>query len=275
MDRSVIYLRTEWDNGSPTYVVTLPDISDEQRRGIEGVVDEEGFVRNGVCWRPAGDAKLYRLFEAVRSIGFDLNFQSDPDGPFNLHRLHLRPETRSRLEQTESFRLDELAGFCPVQAEGEFDGLYFYFRARGAHWRFEAGGDAIGNKCAVWWYEEAWPSPTGFEAGYMSDDDAIQCILKAIDFHRFTDRSRFEKSHPDYERTTLEGWSLGALSLANVLERLSVTAEEVITRLDVYGIERPYFADLELKAIATKTGADQVAANMPGVSPDHTGEDDW
>ncbi len=250
------------------------DASAEELQEIERIVDSEGFVRDEERWRPGGEAKLYRLSEALRAAGFGLKFEPDDDRPFNLQCLHLMPETRSSLEHTESLRLDELAGFCPVQAEGEFDGIYFYFRARGSYWRFEAGGNATNSKGARWWHEECWPGPTGFEAGYMSDDDAIRCILKAIDLHRFSDRSRFEEGHRDYERTTLEGWFLGALSLPRVVKRLGTSGEEALKRLTAYGIERPYFADLELKALSTVPGKDQALDKVRGIWTDPADEDD-
>ncbi|EJC80659.1 hypothetical protein Rleg4DRAFT_2294 [Rhizobium leguminosarum bv. trifolii WSM2297] len=83
----------------------------------------------------------------------------------------------------------------------------------------------------------------------MSDEDAIRCILKAVEIYRRIDRSRFEKGHPDYERTTLEGWAVGALSLRRVIRRLGISGQEAVERAITYGIELPYFADRELEAL--------------------------
>ncbi|MBY5667405.1 hypothetical protein HFO43_02280 [Rhizobium leguminosarum] len=253
--KPTLHWRTEWNNGIPTFTVKFIDASRKQRQAIEQAADNEGFVREGDQWRPMERAKLPSLFEVVRAIGFDFIFEpEDADAPFDLQRLKLSPETRERLESLSNFRLGELAGYCPVQAQGEFDGSYLYFRARGSYWRFEAGGNENGTKGAKWWYEEHWPNKTGFEAGYMSDENAIRCILKAVEIYRVEDRGRFGKGHPDYERTTLEGWSLGVLSLRRASRRLGTTGEEAFERMTAYGIEVPYFADLELKALNSDSG---------------------
>lgn len=62
----------------------------------------------------------------------------------------------------------ELGGACPVQGDGEVDGVPFYFRARGRHWSiefglgtdedgrltgetiFERGGETVGEYSASW-----------------------------------------------------------------------------------------------------------------------------
>jgi len=273
--KPTLYWRTEWNNGIPTFTVKFIDASHEQRQAIERAADNEGFVREGDQWRPMERAKLPSLFEVVRAIGFDFIFEpEDADALFDRQRLKLSPETRGRLESLSNFRLDELAGYCPVQAQGEFDGSYFYFRARGSYWRFEAGGNESGTKGAKWWYEEHWPNKTGFEAGYMSDENAIRCILKAVEIYRAEDRGRFEKGHPDYERTTLEGWSLGALSLRRASRRLGITGEEAIERMKAYGIEVPYSADLELKALNSGSGTVLGLNQIQGVWTELPDEDE-
>ncbi|TAX05594.1 hypothetical protein ELH97_25120 (plasmid) [Rhizobium leguminosarum] len=275
MAKPTLHWRTEWNNGTPTFTVKFIDASHEQRQAIERAADNEGFVREGDQWRPMERAKLPSLFEVVRAIDFDFIFEpEDADAPFDLQRLKLSPETRERLESLSNFRLDELAGYCPVQAQGEFDGSYFYLRARGSYWRFEAGGNENGTKGAKWWYEEHWPNKTGFEAGYMSDENAIRCILKAVEIYRAEDGGRFEKGHPEYERTTLEGWSLGALSLRSASRRLGITGEEAFERMTAYGIEVPYFADLELKALNSDSGTVLGLDEIKGVWTDLPDEDD-
>ncbi|MDM9627386.1 hypothetical protein QTL95_15870 [Rhizobium sp. S152] len=275
MSKPTILWRTEWDNGAPTHVVTLSNTQSQQREELERIVDNEGFIREGDRWRPTEGAKLHGLFEAVRALGFVMEFErEDESAPFDLQRLNLKPETREKLEATSNVRLDDLAGYCPVQAEGQFDGLYFYFRARGSHWRFEAGGNESGTKGATWWHEEYWPNTTGFEAGYMDDEDAIRSILKSVEKFRTEDRTRFEKGHPEYERTTLEGWSLDVLSLSRVVRRLGISGREVIERAKAYGIELPYFADLELKALDGKPGTVFAFDKTRGIWTDMADEDD-
>jgi len=77
--------------------------------------------------------------------------------------------------------IDQLGGNCPVQAEGEIDGHSFYFRARGARWSMEVGGDIDAGK-PLWTYSETygvWP-----DAGWMPEADAHGFITKAADLFR-------------------------------------------------------------------------------------------
>jgi hypothetical protein len=82
---------------------------------------------------------------------------------------------------TYAFTITTFGGNCPVQAEGTIDGHAFYFRARGAHWSMSIGGkDVIGEP--LWRHFEYWaPWPM---AGYMTDDEARECIDRAIDIFR-------------------------------------------------------------------------------------------
>ncbi|MCQ1839091.1 hypothetical protein [Neorhizobium galegae] len=171
----------------------------------------------------------------------------------------------ARLEATPDFTFWELAGYCPVQAEGEVDGLFFYFQAREAFWRFECGGSTSGSRGPRWWHEEEFPGETGLEAGYMSDEDAICCILKSVEADRNTDRSSFEAGHPDFERTILDGWAMGALSLQRAVRRRGIIGEQAIERAKAYGIALPYLAQRELNApdnvSATVIGRDPITGN--------------
>lgn len=90
---------------------------------------------------------------------------------------------------------------------------------------------------------------TGFEAGYMSDEEAVSCILKAIELFQNGDNCHFKPEHPEYERTILEGWSAGALSLLIVTIRLGISAKETVTRMRTWGIELPYTADREVQYV--------------------------
>lgn len=72
--------------------------------------------------------------------------------------------------------IDSISGNCPVQAEGTIGDKLFYFRARGARWSIDIGGE---DPCAraEWSYTEpfgAWP-----EAGWMEPEQAEWLIRRA------------------------------------------------------------------------------------------------
>ncbi|MDW9479012.1 hypothetical protein GOB57_10090 [Sinorhizobium meliloti] len=81
----------------------------------------------------------------------------------------------------ENVVIDWLSGFCPVQAEGTVDGLPFYFRARGRHWRIGIGGDCVMEP--TWGYGESYGTGP-FDAGCMPEDEATGFIEKAIGLYR-------------------------------------------------------------------------------------------
>ena len=83
----------------------------------------------------------------------------------------------------------------------------------------------------------------------MSDEEAVSCILKAIDLFRNGDNSHFEPDHPDYERTILEGWSAGALSLRIVTIRLGISSKAAVERMQILEIELPYTAAREVQYV--------------------------
>ena len=156
---------------------------------------------------------------------------------------------RQMLEAVPKFELTELAGYCPVQAEGFLDDQFFYFRARGDVWRIEVGGDAEFTKRPTWWYGEHWPSTDGMSAGWMTDEEALGCIYRAAEDYYSSDRGRFQEGHPDYERTVLEGWSFLALTLEDVSELLGIEPDEAGNRAKALGIEPPWTSQNELKWI--------------------------
>lgn len=68
-------------------------------------------------------------------------------------------------------------GYCPIQAEVCFRGLYLYFRSRGEHalldvYESEDTGEVLPNDdCLIWtgeWHCWDWP-----KAGNLSDSDAL------------------------------------------------------------------------------------------------------
>jgi hypothetical protein len=247
---SKLVLKPLWNNGSCTYAANLKRMSSEDRREVEELADEAGYIRLDDIWTPpSGAGAVSGFFEKMRQAGFALEFEGPDDAPFDLQRLHLSGDTRRGLEGLDQFELYHLSGWTPVQAEGRLDGRYFYFRARGSYWRFEWGGNEKWTRSPRWWHEECWPSVTGFEAGYMSDEEAVSCILKAIDLFRNGDNSHFQQDHPDYERTILEGWSAGALSLRIVTIRLGISSKAAVERMQILEIELPYTAAREVQYV--------------------------
>ena len=78
--------------------------------------------------------------------------------------------------------IEWIGGNCPVQAEGTIDGQEFYFRARGSRWSLAIGGvDVIASP--DWFYEE--PYGLGpFDAGWMTEEEALAFIDKAVGLYR-------------------------------------------------------------------------------------------
>lgn len=262
-----LVLKAVWDNGTCSFVPSYSGISTIERQEINDLADEAGFDRSDEIWLLTdGRETILNFRKAMSDVGYRVAYVYDSDnGQFNLQRLHLGQGTRARLEACPDFELEDLSGWAPVQAEGRVDGRYFYFRARGSYWRLELGGNRTGTRSPRWWYEEAWETATGFGAGYLTDDEAIRCILKAVDIYRESDRSRFQPGHPDYERTVLEGWSVGALGLRHVARRLRISGEEAVTRAEKYGIEMPYYANLELEALKKRRTASRLDIDRSGV----------
>ena len=84
-----------------------------------------------------------------------------------------------------SLEIDSIEGLCPVQGEGAFDGVPFYFRARGE--RIGIGVHATDPLGAYmdggfgWRMVEPWKPGERFAAGYVSEGDARAFIRRAYD----------------------------------------------------------------------------------------------
>lgn len=78
--------------------------------------------------------------------------------------------------------IDQIGGYCPVQAEGTINGRDFYFRARGMYWSVEIGAkdEALHDKwgCGSWCFTEKY-SDDQYAAGLMTQDEARAFIEKA------------------------------------------------------------------------------------------------
>lgn len=83
-------------------------------------------------------------------------------------------------------KLDNYGGNCPVQIEGEFDGLAFYFRARGMAWQFHAAahyGDIFDND--LFCIDRDYGTGP-FDAGWMPLHEAIGFVCDAVTEYRST-----------------------------------------------------------------------------------------
>lgn len=85
-----------------------------------------------------------------------------------------------------NIELDSFGGNCPVQIEGRFDGLAFYFRARGMAWQFHAAahyGDIFDND--LFCIDRDYGTGP-FDAGWMPLHEAIGFICDAVTEYRST-----------------------------------------------------------------------------------------
>lgn len=74
--------------------------------------------------------------------------------------------------------LNWIGGFCPVQAEGTYQGKHFYFRSRGNRWAFYIGtGEPFVNP--EWQYSEDYGDEP-FVAGWITDAEALGFIEKSL-----------------------------------------------------------------------------------------------
>lgn len=105
--------------------------------------------------------------------------------------LVARAETLAReLAEREGIAIDTIGGNCPVQAEGTFDGLHFYFRARGRHWQFHVAETKDGIlRADIRQIERSYTPLDGgkaeYAAGWMTVAEAIIFIVSEVkDFRR-------------------------------------------------------------------------------------------
>jgi hypothetical protein len=71
-----------------------------------------------------------------------------------------------------------------VQAEGEMDGAYWYFRARGERWTLTVSADpeeryASFHSTPLFEHEEPYGTEP-YEAGYMPEEQAITFIMRTL-----------------------------------------------------------------------------------------------
>lgn len=113
-------------------------------------------------------------------------------------------------------------GHCPVQAEGTFDGVPFYFRARGTRVTVDVGGwkeMLSGNKYVSeeWSWdgpEYEWP-----DAGWIRTETAMAFIHEAYEQWKHDKAEqdtppfgkRFYKSRTDYETHAHRVWSVATM----------------------------------------------------------------
>lgn len=77
-----------------------------------------------------------------------------------------------------NYDLDWISGFCPVQAEGTFQGKRFYFRARGNRWALYIGNtNPLGEN--EWSYSESYGDEP-FVAGWMEEAEALGFIEQSL-----------------------------------------------------------------------------------------------
>jgi hypothetical protein len=78
--------------------------------------------------------------------------------------------------------IDQIYGFCPVEAKGRIHGKPFYFRARGNRWSIAIGGPRLLSS-PEWSYEEPYGDEK-FAAGWMTGVEAHSLIVKAERLYR-------------------------------------------------------------------------------------------
>jgi hypothetical protein len=74
---------------------------------------------------------------------------------------------------------DTLGGNCPVQAEGKFLDMNFYFRARGTRWSLEIGETISHGMNYEWLYFQEY-GDNEYAAGWMEEYEALEFIIFGI-----------------------------------------------------------------------------------------------
>lgn len=136
-------------------------------------------------------------------------------------------------------------GMAPVQAHGQIDGHFFYFRARGAEWRIEIGGSDDGKQLPIFWHSEEWG--TWPDAGYMSQVQAFDLIKRGAAMFRELKPSRPAPGDPRYECFVLQAWSDNAFAYDRAAAHLGITVEEMEARAIVSKIPWPELYEFSRK----------------------------
>ncbi len=84
--------------------------------------------------------------------------------------------------------LKYLDGNCPVQGEGKFEGVDFYFRARGERWSLHVGEGAPTWESDEWMLESEFGDGP-YDAGWMDRHQALKFILDGLKRYRAYKRS--------------------------------------------------------------------------------------
>lgn len=133
-------------------------------------------------------------------------------------------------ESQQGVMIDHIGGNCPVQAEGAFDGVPFYFRARGTQVTCDVGADGM-----EWtWHgpEYEWP-----DAGWISEDTALAFIGEAYKawLRRDKDGGRLARArrHNDFRQAGLEPY----VWAGRLREAIGSAAQPAIEWLEQYGKE--------------------------------------
>lgn len=113
---------------------------------------------------------------------------------FNPDGLGSTPRGASKVDFNEDMRnlqlepglfINLIGGNCPVQADGTFDGLPFYFRARGEAWAVRIAQEGEDPVTVGWGDQNGWAYAEDygegpFEAGWMDIDEALDFIRRSF-----------------------------------------------------------------------------------------------
>lgn len=161
-------------------------------------------------------------------------------------------------------------GWVPVEAAGIVNDMRWYFRARGAWWHLEVEGgitsladdyptkplevrtsagsitfdvvdrDRIVEMVPFWWYGEEWG--TWPDAGYMSAEQATDCIKIAMDRFLRNDPPVIHRGEDGWQDYVLKTWSEAIISTSCVLKYLDFKdRDELIAYAVEKRLEIPYF----------------------------------